>query len=58
MSAMLFCTTLKVDSLNELYIFSKPDPWGTDMNNMACSRLGTILHLEIKKGKEAMKTSN
>ena len=24
---------------------------------MACSRLGTMLHLEIQKGKEAMKTS-
>ena len=27
------------------------------MKNMACSRLGTMLHLEIKKGGEAMKTS-
>ena len=27
------------------------------MNNVACSRLGTMLHLEIQKGKEAMKTS-
>ena len=25
------------------------------MNNMACSRSGTILHLDIQKGKEAMK---
>ena len=25
---------------------------------MACSRLGTMLHLDIQKGKEAMKTSN
>ena len=28
------------------------------MNNVACSRLGTMLHLEIKKGDEAMKTSS
>ena len=27
------------------------------MNNVACSRLGKMLHLEIQKGKEAMKTS-
>ena len=27
------------------------------MNNMDCSRLGKMLHLEIQKGKEAMKTS-
>ena len=25
------------------------------MKNVACSRLGTMLHLEIQKGKEAMK---
>ena len=27
------------------------------MKNVACYRLGTTLHLEIQKGKEAMKTS-
>ena len=27
------------------------------MNNVTCSRLGTLLHLEIQKGKDAMKTS-
>ena len=27
------------------------------MKNVACSRLGTMLHLYIQKGKEAMKTS-
>ena len=26
------------------------------MKNEACSRLGTMLHLEIRKGEEAMKT--
>ena len=29
----------------------------TDINNLACSRLGTMLHLEIQKDKEAMKAS-
>ena len=27
------------------------------MKNVACSRLGTMLNLEIKEGKEAMNTS-
>ena len=27
------------------------------MNNVACSRLGKMLHLEIQRGKESMKTS-
>ena len=27
------------------------------MKNVACSRLDTVLHLDIQKGKEAMKTS-
>ena len=27
------------------------------MKNVVCSRLGTMLHLEIQKGKEAMKKS-
>ena len=28
------------------------------MKNVMCSRLGTMLHLEIQNGKETMKTSN
>ena len=28
------------------------------MNNVACSRLGTMLHLDIQMGGEAVKTSN
>ena len=39
------------------YVFRKPEPLGTEMKNVACSRLGTMLHLEIQKGKEAMKMS-
>ena len=27
-----------------------------EIKNVACSRLGTVLYLEIQKGKEAMKT--
>ena len=32
------------------------EPLGRDMNNVDCSRLGKMLHLEIQKGEEAMKT--
>ena len=39
------------------YIFRNPDPLGMNMKNVDCYRLLTILHLETKKGKEAMKTS-
>ena len=35
----------------------KLEPLGTEMKNVACSRLGTMLRLDIQKGKEAMKTS-
>ena len=29
---------------------------GTEINIVACSRLGTMLYLDIQKGKEVMKT--
>ena len=58
MSAIQFRTNPKVDLPHYSYIFRKPEPLGTDMKNVVCSRLGTMLHLEIQKWKEAMKTSN
>ena len=57
MSAIQFRTTPKGDLLHYSYIFGKPEPLGTEMKNVVCSRLGTMLHLEIQKRKEAMKTS-
>ena len=57
MSDIRFRTTPKGDSPHYLYIFMRPEPLGTKMKNVACSRLGTMLHLEIQKGKEAMKKS-
>ena len=57
MSAIRFCTTLKGYLPHYSYIFRNPYPLGTDMKNVACSRLGTMLHLNIQKGKEAMETS-
>ena len=57
MRAIQFPTTLKGDLLDQYYIFRKPEPFGIEMENVACSRLGNMLHLEIQKGKEAMNTS-
>ena len=55
MSAIRFLTTPIGDLPHYSYIFVKPDPLGTEMKNVACSRLGKMLHLDIQKGKEAMK---
>ena len=38
-------------------MFRKPEPLGADTKNEACFWLGTMLHLDIQKGKEATKTS-
>ena len=55
MSAIKFRTTPKVDLPHYSYIFRKPEPLGIEMNNVECSGLGKMLHLDIQKGKEAMK---
>ena len=57
MSAIQFHTTHKGDLLHSYYFFRNPEPLGTEMKNVACSRLGTMLNLEIQKGKGVMKMS-
>ena len=57
MSAIKFRTIPKGDLPHYSYIFSNLEPLGKEMKNVACSRLGTMLHLEIQKGKEDTKTS-
>ena len=57
-SAMQFCTTPKGDLPHYSYIFRNLYPFGTDVKNVACYRLGVISHLYIQKGEEAMKTSD
>ena len=57
MSEIRFCTTPKGDLTHYSYNFRKPEPFGTEMKNVARLRLGTILNLDIQKGKEATKTS-
>ena len=57
MSAILFHTTPKGYLPHWSYLFRKPEPLGTETKNVVCLRLGTMLHLDIQKGKEYMKTS-
>ena len=47
---MLFRTTSRVDLPHYSYIFTKPDPLGTEMKNVACSRLGAIVAPRDTKG--------
>ena len=57
MSAIRFCTTPKGYLPHYYFIFRNTEPLGTEMKNVACSILRTMLHIEIQNGKEAMKTS-
>ena len=50
MSSIHFCTTPKGDLPNYSYMFRHPEHLGTDIKNVACSRLGNRLHLDIQKG--------
>ena len=55
-SDILFWTTMKGDIPHYLFILRNPDKFGTNLKNSVCSRLETMLQLEIQKGEEAMKT--
>ena len=50
MSSISFHTAPKVYLPHYSYIFRNLEPLGTEMKNMACYGLGTILHLDIYKG--------
>ena len=54
MSSIWFCTTPKVDLPHYSYNFRKSDPLGEEIRDLDSSMIGTMLHLEIQKGKEAM----
>ena len=45
MSAIQFCTSPKGDLSHTSYIFRNPDTFWKEINDVACSRLGTMLHL-------------
>ena len=51
MSAIKIPTTPKGDLPHYYYIFRKPESLETEMKNVASSRFGKTLHLEIQKGK-------
>ena len=51
-SAIHYHTTPKGDLPHYYYIFRNLNTLGTEINNVSCYRLGTMLHLEIQKGKE------
>ena len=48
MRAICFCTTRKFDHIHYSFIFRKPYTLGTELENVACSMLGTMFYLEIK----------
>ena len=50
MSVIRFHTTHKGDLPHYSYIFSKTEPLGTEMKNVDCYRLGTMLHPDIQQG--------
>ena len=55
MIAIQFCTTLKGYLPHYSYIFMQPGPLRTEIKNVACSVLGTMLLQESQRGEEAMK---
>ena len=57
MSDIQIRTTPKGYLPHDYYIFRKTEPLGTEMKNVACLSLGTMLHLDIQERKEAIKTS-
>ena len=51
MGDISFRITPKGDLPHYYYTLRDPDPLGTEIKNVAFSRLGTMLHLEIQKEK-------
>lgn len=51
MSACHPTTSPKGDLPHLSYIARKPEPFGTEFKNVACTVTGCLLHLEIQKGK-------
>ena len=55
MGAIQFCTNPKGNLPHYYYILRYIETLGTDIRNVDCYRLGSMLHLEIQKRKEATK---
>ena len=58
MSSIRLWTTSKGDLPHCSFIFSHMEPLGAELKNVVCSRSGTMLYLEIQKGKYTMKISS
>ena len=54
-SAIRFCTNPKFYLPHKSYMFRLMEPLGTEINNLVCSVLGAILHLNTQNGEESMK---
>ena len=55
MSDIRFHIAPKCDLLEYYHIFSKQQPLGTDIKNVTCYSLETVLYLDIQKERKAMK---
>ena len=58
MSAIRFRTTAKGNLPHLPYIFQKPEPLGNEFKTVACSVTGSLLFIEVQRGKEWMKDSH
>ena len=54
MRAIQFFTAPKVGLSHYSYTFRNPEPLGIEIKDVDCSRLGTMLNIDVQKGKEAM----
>ena len=57
MSTIQFCTTSKGNLPHLSYIFRKPEPFGAEFKKFACSVTGSLIFIDIQRGKEGMKLS-
>ena len=55
MGAIRFCTTPKGELPHLSYIFRNTGMPGTEFNTVACSVTGSLIFLDIQRGKEGMK---
>ena len=57
MSAIRFGTTVKGGLPHLSFIFRKPEPLGTEFNNVTCYVTGALIVILIQSRKEGMKKS-
>ena len=51
MSVIRFCTKTKGNLPHLSYIFCKPEPLGAEFKTVACSVTGSLLFIEVQRGK-------